>query len=51
MSAGPRRKAHLLQLAFMIYGAVCAGAFGLEDMVSGPLAFLALRRGPKAASV
>ncbi|MCX5795260.1 MAG: APC family permease [Elusimicrobia bacterium] len=29
------RKANLTQLAFMIYGAACAGAFGLEDMVSG----------------
>jgi amino acid transporter len=28
------KKANFLQLAFMIYGAVCAGAFGLEDMIS-----------------
>ncbi|RIK72141.1 hypothetical protein DCC62_20455 [candidate division KSB1 bacterium] len=28
------KKATFLQLAFMIYGAVCAGAFGLEDMIS-----------------
>jgi len=36
------RKASLLQLAFMIYGAACAGAFGMEDMVSdaGPGAAL-----------
>ena len=36
------KKASFLQLAFMIYGAVCAGAFGLEDMVStvGPGAAL-----------
>ena len=30
----PLKKATFLQLAFMIYGAVCAGAFGVEDMVS-----------------
>ncbi len=29
------KKATFLQLAFMIYGVVCAGAFGLEDMISG----------------
>ncbi len=29
------KKANFLQLAFMIYGAACAGAFGLEDMISG----------------
>lgn len=36
------RKATLLQLTFMIYGAACAGAFGLEDMISsaGPGAAL-----------
>jgi len=28
------KKATFFQLAFMIYGAVCAGAFGLEDMIS-----------------
>ncbi len=28
------KKATFLQLAFMIYGAACAGAFGLEDMIS-----------------
>jgi amino acid transporter len=40
-----RRKAGALQLTFMIYGACCAGAFGLEPMVSlsGPgLALLTL---------
>lgn len=31
----PIKKATFFQLAFMIYGAVCAGAFGLEDMISG----------------
>jgi amino acid transporter len=30
----PIKKATFFQLAFMIYGAVCAGAFGLEDMIS-----------------
>jgi len=34
-STRPIKKATFFQLAFMIYGAVCAGAFGLEDMVSG----------------
>ncbi len=33
-STRPIKKATFLQLAFMIYGAVCAGAFGLEDMIS-----------------
>ncbi|MDZ7359193.1 MAG: APC family permease [candidate division KSB1 bacterium] len=33
-STRPIKKANFLQLAFMIYGAVCAGAFGLEDMIS-----------------
>jgi amino acid transporter len=33
-SIHPAKKATFLQLAFMIYGAACAGAFGLEDMVS-----------------
>jgi len=28
------KKATLAQLTFMIYGAACAGAFGLEDMIS-----------------
>jgi len=28
------KKATLTQLTFMIYGAACAGAFGLEDMIS-----------------
>jgi amino acid transporter len=28
------KKATFLQLTFMIYGAACAGAFGLEDMIS-----------------
>lgn len=31
---GSIKKASFLQLAFMIYGAACAGAFGLEDMIS-----------------
>ncbi|MGH7491145.1 MAG: APC family permease [bacterium] len=35
MPSSTPRKANFLQLAFMIYGAACAGAFGLEDMVSG----------------
>ncbi|MDZ7306518.1 MAG: APC family permease, partial [candidate division KSB1 bacterium] len=32
------KKATFLQLAFMIYGAVCAGAFGVENMIpaAGP---------------
>lgn len=34
MAASSVKKATFLQLAFMIYGAVCAGAFGLEDMIS-----------------
>ena len=34
MASSSVKKATLLQLAFMIYGAVCAGAFGLEDMIS-----------------
>lgn len=34
MAATSVKKATFLQLAFMIYGAVCAGAFGLEDMIS-----------------
>jgi amino acid transporter len=34
-STRPIKKATFFQLAFMIYGAVCAGAFGLEDMISG----------------
>jgi amino acid transporter len=35
MPSSVQKKANFLQLAFMIYGAVCAGAFGLEDMISG----------------
>ena len=31
----PRAKAGYWQLTFMIYGAVCGGAFGIESMVSG----------------
>jgi amino acid transporter len=31
----PTRKAGLLQLSFMIYRASCAGAFGVEEMISG----------------
>ena len=34
MVKGTFKKATFFQLAFMIYGAVCAGAFGLEDMIS-----------------
>ncbi|NUO79916.1 APC family permease [candidate division KSB1 bacterium] len=34
MSSNTIKKATFLQLAFMIYGAACAGAFGLEDMIS-----------------
>jgi len=35
MAAGPGpRKATLLQLVFMIYTAICGGAYGLEPMVS-----------------
>lgn len=34
MAVSSVKKATFLQLAFMIYGAVCAGAFGLEDMIS-----------------
>lgn len=34
MAAAAIKKATFLQLAFMIYGAVCAGAFGVENMVS-----------------
>ncbi len=33
-SIHPVKKATFFQLAFMIYGAACAGAFGLEDMIS-----------------
>ena len=35
---GHPRKANLLQLSFLIYGVTCAGAYGLESMVtdSGP---------------
>ena len=29
------KKATLLQMVFLIYGAACGGAFGLEEMVSG----------------
>ncbi|MDB5038681.1 MAG: amino acid/polyamine/organocation transporter, superfamily, partial [Bacteriovoracaceae bacterium] len=29
------KKANLLQVVFLIYGAACGGAFGLEGMVSG----------------
>jgi amino acid transporter len=31
----PVRKATRLQLIFMVYAAVCGGAFGMEGMVSG----------------
>lgn len=30
-----RKKARFTQLAFMIYGASCGGAFGVEEMISG----------------
>jgi len=39
---GHSRKAGLLQLAFLIYGVTCAGAYGLESLVSGSGPGLAL---------
>jgi amino acid transporter len=36
------RKASLLQLSFLIYGVTCAGAYGLESLVSGSGPGLAL---------
>jgi amino acid transporter len=39
---GHTRKAGLLQLAFLIYGVTCAGAYGLESLVSGSGPGLAL---------
>ncbi len=35
MSSASLRKASLFQLVFMIYTAICGGAYGLEPMVSG----------------
>ncbi len=35
MTSVTAKKANFIQLTFMIYGAACAGAFGLEDMISG----------------
>jgi amino acid transporter len=32
--SAPRQKVGLLQLTFLIYGAACGGAFGMEEMVS-----------------
>src|SRR4051794_25252369 len=29
------KKASLAQMVFLIYGAACGGAFGLEEMISG----------------